>query len=821
MNTLWNMKRRTFLKGGSSFVAAAALVSPASALRAFAQEPAKAVITAAHWGPLKVTVENGRITSSGPALADRRENYLQSVVADQVHHRVRVKQPMVRKGFLDGLDDVENPDGRRGKDEFVSVSWERAYDLIEEQLKRVRQEHGAKSIWGGSYGWYSSGNLHAAQTLLQRFLRITGGYVDRVNSYSTGAVSVIMPHVMGSAETDVPQTTWPVILEHSDVVMIMSANPMNTLEISWTSSDEKGRLYFEKLRDSGKRIIIIDPIYSETARFFGDRAEWIAPNPTTDVPLMLGIAHELLTNERHDQAFLDQYTVGFERFAAYLRGEDDDTEKTPEWAEAICDVPADKIRELAALFATNRTMLMAGWAMQRADKGEQPHWTLVTLAAMLGQIGLPGGGFGFTYHYSNGGVPPHEAIVVPGISATPDAPHLANQIEDTSEYTLPVARIVHALENPGKQMDYNGGKVTLPDLRLIWWCGGNPFHHHQDTNRLREAWQKPEVVIVSEPYWTATAKHADIVLPITTSYERDDITMTGDFSNMHIVPMKKVVEPQHEARDDYEVFRELAARFGVEQEYSEGRTQIGWVKHFYDQAAEVAQAQRVRMPRFQQFWEDNAIIKNPVDSSRADWVRHADFREDPILNPLGTPSGKIEIFSETIDAMNYDDCLGHASWLEPVEYLGNAEPEHPIHLMTPHLAYRLHSQLNYTSLRDEYAVANREPVFIHPDDAAERNIADGDLVRVYNDRGQILCGAVLDEGIKRRVIAIHEGAWYDPADDSDNALCKNGNMNVLVIDRGTSKLAQGTCGYTALVEFEKFTGPVPELTAFDPPAGAA
>ncbi|WP_017431062.1 molybdopterin guanine dinucleotide-containing S/N-oxide reductase [Vreelandella jeotgali] len=821
MNTSWNMKRRTFLKGGSTFVAAAAIASPASAIRAFAREPDKTVITAAHWGPLSVNVEDGRVTASGPALADRRENYLQSVVADQVHHRVRVKQPMVRKGFLDNLDDIENPDGRRGKDEFVAVSWERAYDLIEEQLKRVRQEHGAKSIWGGSYGWRSAGSLHTAFTLMQRFLWLTGGYVDHLNNYSNAAMSVIMPHVMGNAETSVPQTNWPVVLEHSDVVMLMSANPMNTLEIAWTSSDEEGRRYFEKLRDSGKRVIIIDPMYSQTARFFGDKAEWIAPNPTTDVPMMLGIAHELIATGRHDSEFLDKYTVGFERFAAYLKGDSDGTEKTPEWAAEICDVPADKIRELAALFADNRTMLMGGWAMQRADKGEQTHWTLVTLAAMLGQIGLPGGGFGFSYHYSNGGAPAHESIVVPGISARPDAPHLADRVEDTSEYEIPVSRIVYALENPGNQIDYNGRKVTAPDIRLIWWCGGNPFHHHQDTNRLRRAWQKPEAIIVSEPYWTATAKHADIVLPITTSYERDDITMTGDFSNMHIVPMKKVVEPRHEAKDDYEVFRAMSARFGVEQEYSQGRTPIQWLKHFYDQAAEVAQAQRVRMPRFQQFWEDNAIVKNPVDKGRADWIRHADFRQDPILNPLGTPSGRIEIFSETVDEMNYDDCLGHPSWLEPVEYLGNATSDYPAHLITPHLAYRLHSQLNYTRLRDEYAVANREPAFIHPDDAASRDIADGDLVRVFNDRGQILCGAVLDDGIKRDVIAVHEGAWYDPADDSDNALCKNGCMNVLVVDRGTSKLAQGNCGYTALVDFEKYTGPVPELTAFEPPAGAA
>ncbi|WP_100638402.1 molybdopterin guanine dinucleotide-containing S/N-oxide reductase [Marinobacter salexigens] len=820
MNKLWNMKRRTFLKGGGSLLAGA-LVSPLGTVRAFAQDMRKTIITAAHWGPLKVTVEGGRIIESGPALPNRRENYLQSVVADQVHHRVRIKQPMVRKGFLDNLDNIENPDGKRGKDEFVAVSWERAYDIIEQQLRRVRKDHGAESIYGGSYGWYSVGSLHSGPTLLKRFLWLTGGYVNRVNSYSTGAISVIMPHVMGNPETTVPQTTWPVILESSDVVVMIGANPMNTLEIAWSASDEAGRMYFEKLRDSGKRVIIIDPMRSETAKFFGDKAEWIAPNPSTDVPLMLGTAHELLKTKRHDQAFLDKYTVGFDRFAAYLRGETDDTEKTPEWAAAICGVPADKIRELAKLFAENRTMLMSGWSMQRADKGEQPHWTLVTLASMLGQIGLPGGGFGFCYHYSNGGVPAHKSVIVPGISATPDAPHLAGQVEDTSKYTIPVARIVDALEKPGEPLDYNGTTVTLPNIRLIWWVGGNPFHHHQDTNRLREAWQKPEAVIVSEIYWTATAKHADIVLPITSSFERDDITMTGDFSNMHIVPMKKVVEPQHEAKDDYEVFREMSARFGVEKEFGEGRSQIQWIKHFYDQASDVARAQRVRMPRFQQFWEANEILENPADPSRANWVRHADFRKDPILNPLGTPSGKIEIFSQTIDDMKYDDCLGHASWLEPVEYLGNATSDYPVHLITPHSAYRLHAQLNYSKLRDKYAIADREPVTIHPKDAADRDIKAGDLVRIYNERGQILCGAVLDDGIKRGVVAVHQGAWYDPSDNGDNALCKNGNINVLVIDKGTSKLAQGTCGYTALVQFEKFTGDAPELTAFEPPLGAA
>lgn len=227
------------------------------------------------------------------------------------------------------------------------------------------------------------------------------------------------------------------------------------------------------------------------------------------------------------------------------------------------------------------------------------------------------------------------------------------------------------------------------------------------------------------------------------------------------------------------------------------------------------------MPRFRQFWDDNKVYENPLSERGVEWVRYADFRKDPVLNPLGTPSGKIELFSKTIEAMNYEDCRGHASWLPPVEYLGNAPAEYPLQMVTPHSHYRLHSQLNQTSLREKYAVANREPVWIHPEDAQARGIADGDLVRIYNGRGQVLAGAVVTERVAKRVIALHEGAWYDPADGSDNALCKNGCGNVLAIDRGTSSLAQGNTGQTAVVNIEKYSGEAPELTAFTPPKGAA
>ena len=821
MTTTYRTSRRNFLKTGATI--GGVLVAPAFSTRVFAEtvKDGQTIITAAHWGPLAVVVKDGKIQSSAPAIEDLGDNPLQTVVADQVYNKVRITQPMIRKGFLDNLDNITQPDGKRGDDAFVPVSWERAYDIIEQQLRRIYASYGPQSIFAGSYGWRSAGVLHKAFTLMQRFLNLAGGYVGHLGDYSTGAAQVILPHVLGTIEVYEQQTSWDVVLDESKLVVLWGMNLYNSSQIAWSASDGQARLYLKKLKERPDiKVLNIDPTWTETADFLGkDRCEWIPTNPSSDVPLMLAICHELISQNWHDAEFLKKYTVGYDAVRAYVFGDKDGMPKTPEWAAPITGVPAEKIRELARLFHENRTMIMAGWGIQRQHHGEQVHWMIVTLCAILGQIGLPGGGFGFSYHYSNGGAPTRRSGILPNIGNTPaQAGSGTDWLESGgSKLAIPVARIADALHNPGGEYAYNGQTRNYPHIRMIWWCGGNPYHHHQDLNRLRAGWQKPEIIIVNEPYWTATAKHADIVLPATTSYERNDLTMTGDYSNMHIVPMKKLVEPQGEAKNDYDIFHDLAKRFGVDAAYSEGKTEMQWLKSFYDEAQQSARQQRIAMPLFQQFWEENKVYENPRDPKADRYVRYADYRADPILNPLGTPSGKIELYSKTIEAMHYDDCLPHASWLPPVEYLGNAPAEYPLQLVTPHSHYRLHSQLNQTSLREQYAVADREPLWIHPEDAAARDIKDGDLVRVYNGRGQVLAGAVISERIKKNIVALHEGAWYDPADGSPNALCKNGCGNVLAIDRGTSRLAQGNTGYTAVVNVEKYMGDAPTLTAFTPP----
>ena len=816
------ISRRKFLQGSGAMAVLSILPLSVQAQYPVGRSDGK-ILTAGRMGILLAEVKEGKLVSTTNALPQTVVNHLQSTGPSQVHTQARIKHPMVRKGYL---ANPLQPEGIRGKDEYVQVSWAQAYQLVHEQHQRIRQQYGAEAVFAGSYGWHSSGVLHDARTLLQRYMELAGGYTGSLGDYSTGAAQIIMPHVVGSIEVYEQQTAYPVVLEHSDVIVLWGMNPINTLEIAWTAADGQGLEFFHQLKKSGKTVIAIDPIRSETIDFFGEHAQWIAPHPMTDVALAMGIAHTLVKNNQHDQAFIEKYTHGFDKFNDYLLGNSDGVVKDAAWAAEISGVSAKQIEVLADIFSKNRTMIMAGWGIQRQQYGEQPHWMITTLAAMLGQIGLPGGGFGFSYHYSNGGNPARDAGILPSISSkigtTSDTGGRSSSWLENGQgvvNALPVARITEALENPGKTYPHNGRMLTFPDIKMVWWCGGGNFTHHQDTNRLVKAWQDLELSVVSEIYWTAAAKHADIVLPITTSFERNDLTMAGDYSNQYLAPMKQVIEPQGEAKSDFEVFADLSELLfeGGSAVYREGRDEMEWLNHFYNIAQASGRQARVPMPNFTYFWQQNQPIEMKWNEKNAQFVRFADFREDPILNPLGTPSGKIEIFSNTIASYNLPDCPPHPTWMEPDEYRGNAAPDE-LQLMTAHSAYRLHSQFNYADLRKEYAIANKEPILINTQDAQKFGITSGDIVRVYNQRGQVLAGAEVTAGIKQGSVCIHEGAW--PDFDPKLGICRNGGPNVLTLDIPSSRLSNGCAANSALVKVEKWTGAPLETQAFEAPAGA-
>jgi biotin/methionine sulfoxide reductase len=516
------------------------------------------------------------------------------------------------------------------------------------------------------------------------------------------------------------------------------------------------------------------------------------------------MAYVLVTEDLHDTDFLEGYCVGADRLIAYVLGDTDGRPKDPAWAAAISGVPAETIADLARRMATSRTLVSVTFALQRTLHGEQPVWMGIALAALLGQIGLPGGGFGHGYAA-------HSMVGAPRI------PHpfpTFGQGHNPVEAFIPVAQIAVLLENPGGMLEYDGQQLRLPDIRLVYWAGGNPFHHHQDLNRLRRALSRPDTIVVHEPFWTATARHADIVLPCTTTLERDDLG--GSHPDGYLVAMPRALDPMGDARDDYDIFSELSKRLGTWDEFTEGRSSSEWLEHIYEEFRGVVAARDVDVPPFDEFWPDGEIR---LPASSVDHTLFDRFRSDPDGRPLETPSGRIELFSETVDSFGYDDCPGHPTWLEPDEWLGGPRAgRFPLHLIANQPASRLHSQLDAGAHSRASKVRGREPIRIHPEDAAARGISDGEVVRVFNDRGSCYAGAVITDDVRPRVVNLSTGAWFDPVDPSvPGSPCAHGNPNVLTADRGTSRLAQGCTGQHVLVEVERVADELPPVRAHRPP----
>jgi trimethylamine-N-oxide reductase (cytochrome c) len=810
------LSRRAFLNYGVALGALGFAVPSLLSIGAKAATmPDGEVLTGSHWGAFRAKVEGGRFVSIAPWEKDTGPSHQLAGVLDSVYSPTRIKYPMVRRAFLEkgpGAD-VDS----RGAGDFVRVSWDQALDLVVKELQRVEKTYGPAATFAGSYGWKSPGRLHNCQSLLRRMMNLKGNFVNASGDYSTGAAQIIMPHVLGTLEVYDQQTAWPVVIDKTELMVFWGADPMITNQIGWSVPDHAAYDAMKGLKAKGTKVICIDPVKTETAEFFG--AEWIAPRPQTDVAMMLGIAHTLVAEKLHDEKFLKTYASGFEKFLPYLMGDEDKTPKTAEWASAICDVPADLIKDLARRFAKNRTMLAAGWSLQRQQYGEQRHWMLVTLAAMLGQIGLPGGGFGFSYHYGSGGAPSADAPVLGGISDGGKAKEGAAWLTTNGAASIPVARVVDMILNPGKDFDFNGVKAKYPDVKMAYWVGGNPFVHHQDRNKMVAAWKKLETFIVQDFQWTPTARFADIVLPATTSYERNDIESVGDYSGVAILAMKKVIDPVFESRSDYDIFAAISERLGKGKEFTEGKSEMDWIQSFYEAAQTQAKAKKIDMPDFNAFW--SAGVAEFAVTSGKSYVRYAKFREDPLLEPLGTPSGKIEIYSKNIEKMGYDDCRPHPTWFEPTERLGGPTTKYKLHVVASHPKSRLHSQLCGTKLRDTYTVNGAEPCLINAKDAAARGIKDGDLVRVFNDRGQLIAGAKVTDSIRPGVIRVNEGGWYDPAEPGKpGTLSRYGDVNNLSMDIPTSKLGQGNCGHSIVGEVEKYTGPAVTVDVFNAPKGA-
>lgn len=751
-----------------------------------------------HWGAFRASWSDG-VLQVRPHPDDPDPNHLIDNLPGAIRSDIRVSQPMVRKGWL---QDGPGPDTRRGRDDFVPVPWDEVLDRLAVELKRIADVHGCRAIFGGSYGWSSAGRFHHAQSQVHRFLNTTlGGYVRSVNTYSAGASNVILPHVIGPADNIARRNvTWEQIIEHTDVVLAFGGMAIkNTQVASGGVSLHIEREAMRQAAERGCRFICVSPLRDDLPP--EARAEWLAPKPLTDTALMLGLVHTLVTEDLHDKGFIATFCDGWSVFEDYLLGRaSGGVAKSAAWASEICGVPEQTIVDVARSLAGRRVLVTVALSLQRSENGEQPIWMSAVLAAVLGQLGLPGGGLGYALgslaHYGK-----RDNVV--SIGALPQG---RNGVSDF----IPVARIADLLLKPGETFDYNGQRLIYPDIRLAYWAGGNPFHHHQDLKRLADAFCRLDTFVVHEIAWTTTARHADIVLPTTMTLEREDIG--GTPTDPLLVAMHKVAQPYGQARDDYDIFAALAERLGRHAEFTEGRTARQWIEHFYDEFREKMEAQNLAAPDFETFWAmgELQLTKKPDDGGmlRA-------FREDPEGQPLPTPSGKVQISSSVVASFGYPTCPGHPAWLAPTE---PATEEHPLYLIANQPQTRLHSQFDFGGFSQKSKRRGREICSIHPDTASVRGIADGDIVRVFNHRGAFLACAELSQDVAPEVIRVPTGAWYDPVTGEDGKpLCIHGNPNVLTRDIGTSQLAQGCSGQVTAVEVERYDGELPPIRTFVTP----
>ena len=761
------------------------------------------VQTVTHWGAYNVEVNKGGIVGVQGLGSDSDPSAIGMSMVGTLDDKSRITDPMVRSGFLKSRQHSDST--QRGLEPFVPISWDLAEELVAEELARVRRDYGNKAIFGGSYGWASAGRFHHAQSQLHRFLNCLGGYTRSVNTYSFAAAEVILPHILGDYWAYISQqTTWPSIVENTELVVAFGGLPLKNTQVSpGGTGNHAQKSYMQQAKEKGVEFVNISPIRDDVADFL--HAEWYAARPNTDVAIMLGIAYTLVTENRHSEEFLQEYCVGFEKFHSYLMGEVDGQPKDASWAANVSGLSAEQIISIARLMTKKRTMISLSWSLVRQDHGEQTYWMGVTLAAMLGQIGLPGGGVGFGYAAEN---------TMGNQSGEYPLASLPQGKNDVDQF-IPVARISDMLLQPGEVFDYDGQKHTYPDIELIYWAGGNPFHHHQDTNRLLKAWRIPQTIIVHDIWWNATARLADIVLPATSALERNDIG--GASNDPYLFPMHQVVRPNGNARNDFEIFSGIARKLDVAEKFDQGRDEMAWIRHLYEVTADRFWQENMHLPPFESFWESGECLRLPVPKKHK--VILAEYRSDPDANRLSTPSGRIEIYSEAISKFGYEDCVGHPIWMEPKEWLGQNNRNNRFHLISNQPSTRLHSQLDNGVTSRNSKINGREPVRINSKDAKKLGVIDNDIVRLYNERGQCLAGAVTCDDLLPGVVQMSTGAWWDPEDLSEpNSLCRHGHVNVLTIDKGTSSLAQGPIALTCLVNIEKFEGTVTEINVFNPPS---
>lgn len=683
--------------------------------------------------------------------------------------------------------------GKRGEGKFERISWDEAIQTIHDKLEHIYGTYGPESVFiNYATGMHSTTGRNPSK----RLLGLLGGFVNQGADYSTHMLQVVMPYMFGSDKKkgsvfspydNVNASSFSEAEAHSDLVVLFGNSPAETRMGGANATWDFARVR-EAVTGRGGKIVNIDYRLNETSS--GHVNEWLPIRTGTDAALASALVHEFIVDGKTDEAFLREYTVGWDEdtmpesakgknlsYKAYIMGEGEDkTEKTPEWAAQITQIPADKIRELARDLENAQAPFVAqGWGSQRHTNGEQTTRAICMIPIALGKIGLPGTNTGQR-------------------EAEPPT-YLVSQLpfKNPIKTTLPVYEFVNAIDH-GHEMTATNAGITGADklgsdIKCLWNYAGNCLtNQHGDINYTHDILadeSKCEFILVWDTVMTDSAKYADILLPDAMRSEQLNMQTQGSSEYYTGVTVGgPAQQAPGECRSSYDVCADIADTFGLKDAFTEGRTHDEWVQYLYEQGM----AKDKDMPSWEQI-KAQGVYKRKCEPA----IGLKDFRDDPKGKPLGTPSGKIEIYSETLANLNdtweleKDEKIFALPEFDPgFQGYGSVTDEYPLYCSGFHHKSRTHSSFGFI---EELQQAARQQVWINPADATPRHIENGDLCSVKSPAGEIRIEARVTNRIIPGTIGIPQGAWHD-ADMNGDKVDHGGCINTLTTYKPTP-LAKG------------------------------